>query len=205
VTVDGGTNKWLHWLKQHNLEHKLKHPNLITGDFDSVYAKSLDFFSESNVIKTPNQEYTDFTKCLQIVLENHAKELKLTYIIALCETSGRFDQIIANINTLFIHEQKFDIPVYILSANNLTWLLSFGQHVIHIPQSVKKLWCSLIPIGSPCNISTTGLKWNLKNQKMQFGDIVSTSNAYDELSNVVDITIDSNILWSMGISKIDDE
>lgn len=53
--------------------------------------------------------------------------------------------------------------IFLLGSNSLTWLLPKGQHVIYIPDVLRKNheWCALLPIGSPCNVTTTGLKWNL--------------------------------------------
>lgn len=96
--MDGGTNQWLAWLRKHSLEEKLKQPNLITGDLDSCSKESISFFNKSRVIKTLDQDETDFTKSLR-VLEPFIEELKLQSVIALCETSGRMDQILANINS----------------------------------------------------------------------------------------------------------
>ena len=122
------------------------------------------------------------------------------------ESSGRFDQILANINTLFKCHQKslHNLPVFLLSANSMTWLLTPANHTIHIPESTQNLWCALIPIGSPCIATTKGLKWNLTNSKLEFGGIVSTSNTYDGTSKQVEIINDNFLLWSMGISKLDD-
>jgi thiamine pyrophosphokinase len=157
-------------------------------------------------VQTVDQDETDFTKSLR-VLESFVSELELDSVIALCETSGRLDQILANINTLFKNALKpaeISRPVFILSANSLSWLLTAGDHEINIPDCVKKLWCALIPL-EPTTVSTSGLKWNLTNHTMKFGGIVSTSNKYDGVSDVVKISTDKALLWSMGISKIDDD
>lgn len=68
----------------------------------------------------------------------------------------------------------------------------------------KKLWCALIPFESTI-VSTAGLKWNLNNNTMKFGGIVSTSNKYDSSADFVEVTTDHPLLWSMGISKVDDD
>ena len=69
VTVDGGANRWIEWLKQNDLLGKLDPPNCITGDFDSARKESLDYFQElgTEVISTPDQNDTDFTKSLMVL------------------------------------------------------------------------------------------------------------------------------------------
>lgn len=90
-------------------------------------------------------------------------------MIVVGQTSGRMDQIMGNIQTLFLCKEKHLLPlhvnVYIMSDDTLTWLLPSGRHCINIPQEIrnhKKPWCSLVPIGQKCDhVTTTGLKWNL--------------------------------------------
>lgn len=155
------------------------------------------------MVQTIDQDETDFTKCLR-VLEPFIKELNLEFTVSICENSGRFDHILANINTLYKNLQKspeLSKPVYILSLGSLSWLLPKGQHTIHIPENLRKYWCSLVPIGSSVTATTTGLKWNLNNDLMAFGGIVSTSNKYDGKSDKVTVINDSPLLWSMGIDN----
>lgn len=157
------------------------------------------------MIKTSDQNETDFTKSLH-VLEPFIKEMKLGKVIAVCETSGRMDHILANINTLFKIQRKplgLAVPVLILSASSLSWLLCQGHHRISIPDNVKKMWCALVPF-EPTTVTTTGLKWNLTNSEMKFGGMVSTSNTYDPKASTVTVTANKPLLWSMGYSKADD-
>lgn len=187
----------------------MKPPCLITGDLDSCLPETLKYFKKTQVISTPDQDATDFTKALK-VLDSFVHKLDLSHIIVICENSGRFDQIIANINTLFEHNQKPKEtvrPVYILTSNSVTWLLPpiciNSMHEIHIPIDVKKQWCSLIPIANSAVVTTSGLKWNLNNDKMEFGGIVSTSNTYDDKLDIVKIATDSPLVWSMGVENED--
>lgn len=75
------------------------------------------------------------------------------------------DQILANINTLFKAQHIMDsISVYLLSSNSISWLLSGNKrHIINIPKKILNLnkWCSLVPIGNSCRITTKGLKWDM--------------------------------------------
>lgn len=206
VTVDGGTNRWLDWLKLKNLHEKLPHPNLITGDLDSCRKESIKFFSDSKVIQTIDQNATDFTKSLR-VLKPFMQELQLDCVVAICETSGRFDQIVANINTLYLnHQDPQSSAVYILSSNSLSWLLLPGDNEIHIPEHLRKFWCSLVPFQHQTTASSSGLRWNLNETTLEFGGIVSTSNKYEANSTKsVQVSTNKALLWSMGISDFDDD
>jgi thiamine pyrophosphokinase len=84
------------------------------------------------------------------------------------ETSGRLDQILGNINTLYRVKELYApdadrITIYMISSSSISWLLESGKHKIYISDEVvkKKLWCALIPIGGKSLVTTAGLKWNL--------------------------------------------
>jgi thiamine pyrophosphokinase len=83
-------------------------------------------------------------------------------VVALVETSGRIDQILANINTLFKAQGFLTCALYQLASNSISWLLLPGHHELHIPSNLEGKICSLVPIGSPSKcVSSSGLKWNL--------------------------------------------
>ncbi|KAF5272490.1 hypothetical protein FQA39_LY18793 [Lamprigera yunnana] len=107
VTVDGGTNQWLSWIKWNYCEEEVTNtPDLITGDMDSVSKESLDYFTRRNkslkIIETPDQNETDFTKALREVHSySTCNQVQIDNIVVVVDSSGRFDQILANIQTLF--------------------------------------------------------------------------------------------------------
>ncbi|KAK4881224.1 hypothetical protein RN001_004543 [Aquatica leii] len=205
VTVDGGTNQWLSWLKLNNYEqNENTAPDIVTGDMDSVSKEVLDTFCKKNknlkIIKTPDQNETDFTKALrQVQMHTITNNVKIDSIFVLIDSSGRFDQILANVQTLFKAQTIVpNIDVILIGSNSLTWLLKEKTlHSIKVPSELiqKQSWCALIPIGCPCTVTTTGLKWNLKNALLEFGKIVSTSNTYSG-EPLVTVESDNAIVWS---------
>ncbi|KAG5348443.1 TPK1 pyrophosphokinase, partial [Acromyrmex charruanus] len=209
ITVDGGTQRWLKYLEKQginalNIEHKHYAPDLITGDMDSCPPYIVEKFESigSTVIKTPDQDNTDYTKAL-LEVAHYAKthNINLGEIYVLAETSGRFDHIIGNVNTLYRSDKLVgNTRVIQLASNSMTWILKPGMHSIHIPEILvqQKSWCGLLPFGCIVNcISTTGLKWNLNKTTMQFGGLISTSNTY--VNSKVTVDTDTPVIWTMGI------
>ncbi|XP_014347360.1 thiamin pyrophosphokinase 1 isoform X5 [Latimeria chalumnae] len=149
--ADGGAN-WLYQLTEGMQESFL--PDYVSGDFDSIKPEVEKFYKTKGCefIETADQDLTDFTKCLQILLEK-------------------------------IKEKELQ-----------------GQHQLRVDTELEGKWCGLIPVGSPCNVTTTGLRWNLTNQVLKFGTLVSTSNTYDGSGTVV-VETDQLLLWTMGIKN----
>ncbi|GFG30082.1 hypothetical protein Cfor_09506 [Coptotermes formosanus] len=201
VTVDGGANRWFHFLQGTDSIT----PELITGDMDSIKQTVLTYFKSkgAEVIPTPDQNETDFTKALRCIHRYiTSKNLQLDGVIAVCETSGRLDQILANLNTLYKAKDILgNIPVYQLAKNSLTWLLPPGSHQINVGDVIVQAggWCSLVPLGAGVeHVTTTGLKWNLNNQVLEFGRMISTSNTYSG-NPVVTVETSGTLVWSMEL------
>ncbi|XP_050509968.1 thiamin pyrophosphokinase 1 [Diabrotica virgifera virgifera] len=209
VTVDGGTERWLTWLTMNESEFgDIPHPDLITGDMDSIKQDILDHYkgiSATTIVRTPDQNETDFFKSL-IELQNHcsSNDIKLDTIYVLSDTSGRLDQVMANINTLYkVRNIMSDIDIFLIAASSVSWLLDTGSHEITLPQELikSKSWCALLPVGAPSIVTTSGLKWNLDEDTLEFGGIVSSSNTYDGTCPI-NIKTSSPLIWSMSIDSL---
>ncbi|XP_052805277.1 thiamin pyrophosphokinase 1-like [Mya arenaria] len=195
ASVDGATNH----LYRRGPEQYL--PHVISGDFDSVKPDTLQWYKDKGieVVHTPDQDFTDFTKGLQIVI-NKFKDKKLDAVIAYGAFGGRLDHMFANIDTLFTANRLAPgLPVYLCDDQNIACLLQQGSHRLHVGTGLEGDSCGLIPVGGQCDhVSTTGLKWNLDNQRLKFGELVSTSNTWAG-DNVVTVTTDQPLLWTMNI------
>ncbi|XP_030374939.1 thiamin pyrophosphokinase 1 isoform X2 [Scaptodrosophila lebanonensis] len=203
--VDGGSNHWRDFVLAEGINSSSKSTSatslepldVITGDFDSITEETVEFFKTTPKIHTPDQDATDFTKALN-VLQPVMTQRKVQDVVVFHDCSGRLDQVMANLNTLY-KVQKENCNVYLLSGNSVTWLLRPGKHTIQVPLDLvtSQRWCSLMPVGASAhNVTTTGLKWNLYHAHMEFGGMVSTSNTYS--TEFVQIETDSNLIWSMG-------
>ncbi|KAF3836021.1 hypothetical protein F7725_028579, partial [Dissostichus mawsoni] len=195
-------------------------PRLYQWDFDSITAEVKAFYADKRckLIETADQDLTDFTKCLAIMVEEiQSRQLQVDAIVTLGGLAGRFDQIMACVETLHHALSMTPLPLLIIQGTSLAYLLrpvSTHTHTLlslsmhrenRQPQTGGEHrpggdWCSLIPVGGPCQTTTTGLKWNLNDKVLQFGKLVSTSNTYKPVApgnprKPVTVTTDQPLLW----------
>jgi len=93
-----------------------------------------------------------------------------------------------------------ETPVYLLCATSLICVLPEGENVLELDGVSRDRCtgvCGLLPIGAPSTLSTSGLKWNLEEQELKFGALVSSSNQID--ASVVRVLTSEQIIWTMDI------
>lgn len=197
--ADGGSNV----LKVYSDEvHETFLPDYISGDFDSIDKNTYDYYksiSTVEFVKTDDQNATDFTKCIRVMM---GKSSTLTNLLVFCSLGGRFDHTVGIIHTLYLLNDTYpNLQIYLITDHDITFLLH-GNHLnrIHIQSKYNGNICSLVPMGQPAHVETKGLKWNLnKTQELSFTKLVSSSNTYETpTTSYVDVHCDNDIIWTMS-------
>ncbi|XP_065888881.1 thiamin pyrophosphokinase 1-like [Dysidea avara] len=196
VCADGGSNRLYDSMKEDRNKYV---PHVICGDLDSIRKEVVQFYKEkgSDVVQVDDQDTTDLTKCFNHITHlNNTGIVKVDNIVVMNAASwGRFDQIIGNINSLFL----IAAPPILLSDDSLVTLLPPGQHHIPVNTGLEEGHCGLIPIaGAVQSVTTSGLKWNLNKDAMSFGTLISTSNLILPGAKEVTVETTGTLLWTMS-------
>jgi thiamine pyrophosphokinase len=152
-------------------------PDLVTGDFDSI--KTIP--TKVEVINTPNQDFTDFEKALQILKHRGY------YHIDVYGGSGKeHDHFLGNISTALQWKIGLD----------LTFYDDFGKYFFiedyFKGNDLKERNISLIPFPIAKGIITKGLLYPLNNETLVFGERIGTRNKACE--NEVQISVEEGNL-----------
>lgn len=147
-------------------------PDLVTGDFDSIHKIPTTI----EVISTPNQEYTDFEKALQIL-----KHRGFYHIDVYGGSGKEHDHFLGNISTAL--QWKIGL--------NITFYDDFGKYFFiedYVKvNNIKDRNISLIPLPIANGIITKGLLYPLNNETLTFGERIGTRNKACE--NEVQISV----------------
>lgn len=150
--IDGGYN----FFKQQKIQ-----PDLITGDFDSITQIPEDV----EVISTPDQNFTDFHKSLEIL---HARNMRTIDVFG--GSGNEVDHFLGNLSTALKWKEKL----------KLTFFDDYG-HFFFIDKSfvgsdLMHRTISLVPFPTAHGISTQGLQYPLKKEALTFGKRIGTRN-----------------------------
>ncbi|KER32706.1 hypothetical protein T265_01198 [Opisthorchis viverrini] len=147
-------------------------PDFVTGDFDSISGDALSYYRSQD---------------------------KPAAIAVVHMSGGRLDHEFGLIQTLYEAHRMNSIPVHLVSECCVSILLPAGMHQIHTNTGLEADHCGLVPVGAPSLVTTTGLKWNLRNQLLSFGHLVSTSNQL--AAPLIEVTCDSPLLMILEYKR----
>lgn len=156
-------------------------PNFVSGDFDSV--KSLDTISTATaIIETPNQDFTDFDKALQIIYNKG-----FTQVDVYGASGGEQDHFLGNLHNAIVWKSKLKITFhdnygyYFLAKKETKIDNCYGKTI------------SLVPFFKVKNVTTKGLQYPLKNETLQFSKRIGTRNK--AIEDTIEITFSSGELF----------
>lgn len=153
-------------------------PNFICGDFDSLE----NIPTTIEVIHTPNQDFTDFDKILQIIFDKGYSKIDVF------GASGQEqDHFLGNLSTAIQWKNKLKL---IFIDNYSHYFLADKTTEI---SDCKNKMISLIPFPKATNIITKGLQYPLNNEDLVFGERIGTRNK--SIDNQVTITFKSGELF----------
>ncbi|KAL7271324.1 thiamine pyrophosphokinase [Rhizina undulata] len=222
ICADGGANRLFDAL---NPEERTEYiPNCIKGDLDSIRTDVRSFYAANGVeiIKNPDQNSTDFGKCLVYIAENDlqpifketssrnwawnsSEKISVEYpkliVVAWGGFGGRVDQSFHSVHVLFVAAGEVGRlrQIYVVSDESITFLLQDGVNIIHTPQTAVGPTCGIIPVAGPAIISTKGFEWNLMDAETRFGGLVSTSNHLKK--DIVEVKASDPIIFTAEIRK----
>jgi len=136
-------------------------PNFVSGDFDDAHSISNDI----EVIQTPDQNFTDFDKILQILFEKSYKNIDVY------GASGKEqDHFLGNLHTAICWKNELEITFF---DNYGTYFLAKKNK--KISNCLHKI-ISLLPLPNATKINTTGLQYPLNKEDLTFGKRIGTRN-----------------------------
>ncbi|BDQ02105.1 thiamine diphosphokinase [Ignavibacterium sp.] len=158
-------------------------PDYIIGDLDSVSPETIKYFSDkSTIIKITRQNDTDVEKCLKFAIKKGFTEALLLGV-----TGDRLDHTICNLGIVLKFFNKIECNVV---AEN-SFLTPTNESITLKSKPGETI--SLYAFDSKTKISSDGLKYQLKNSRLPFGERESTSNVATQ--NEVKLNIRGGIVF----------
>ncbi|HET6527220.1 MAG TPA: thiamine diphosphokinase [Balneolaceae bacterium] len=163
-------------------------PDVVIGDLDSFESRSDDTFE---VVFDPDQYSNDLEKALQLALKKQG-----THVQVLGATGKRLDHTLKNLSVLKQFDNQFEEIVFKDNFGD-TFLIP-RRFAIDLPPGTP---VSLFPLSGRVNgITTSGLKYPLKNEPLENGVHDGSSN--EVIESPVEITHQTDDLLIFIAKKI---
>ena len=189
ICSDGAANRLLAVLPDFT-------PDLVVGDMDSITPAARDHYSArgcSILDLHEDQDSTDLDKALATAAGRGCTHAAV--IGNFCGGHGRLDHTFGIVQSLFLAlapAGRFE-EIVVASDCAAMQLLLPGVHRV---QAVPGCACGLVPVhGAAEAVTTSGLKWDLHDDRMAFGHLVSTSNHTQR--EEIDVTTSAPLLWTL--------
>lgn len=162
----------------HLLGRKIR-PDVVIGDFDSI--SEFDVSSQVKVIKKINQDFTDFYKCLEVIVEEGFEEVDVYG-----STGLEHDHFLGNLTTAFQFKDKIKITFYDDFSK-----FYFTDKKVYLTD-IKDRIISLYPFPKATNVQSKGLFYPLNGMSLDITNTIGTRN--HSIANDVEITYEDGEL-----------
>lgn len=136
-------------------------PDIITGDFDSL----LEVPHSIECINTPDQDFTDFEKALQVLFER-----EIVHVSIYGGSGNESDHFLGNLSVALAWKEKMNIKFFDEFGS-----FYFIPNRFEISNVASKI-VSLIPFPEALDITTSGLEFPLQQETLLFGNRIGTRN-----------------------------
>jgi len=141
-------------------------PDYIIGDLDSINKETLKYFgNKTHIVKINRQNDTDVEKCLKFAIKKKISEAILTGV-----TGDRLDHTFCNLGIVLKFFGKIDLKII---AEKSVLIACTGEQ--YFPAGPGEIF-SIYGFSTGTKITSSGLKYPLKNISLPFGEKESTSN-----------------------------
>ena len=156
--IDGA----FHYLKEKNFS--LEKLDFISGDFDSHSGIDENIYHEKFIF-TPDQNFTDFQKALDILKNKGIKKVDVYG-----GSGGEQDHFLGNLHVAFLFKDLMEITFYDEFSSYFFIPKDFEIN------NVEGKMVSLLPFPKVENLVTDGLNWELKNEDLEITKRIGTRN-----------------------------
>ena len=156
------TDGAFHYLKEKNFS--LEKLDFISGDFDSHSGIDENIYREKFIF-TPDQNFTDFQKALDILKNKDVKKVDVYG-----GSGGEQDHFLGNLHVAFLFKDLMEITFYDEFSSYFFIPKDFEIN------NVEGKMVSLLPFPKVENLVTDGLNWELKNEDLEITKRIGTRN-----------------------------
>ena len=156
------TDGAFHYLKEKNFT--LDKLDFISGDFDSHSGIDENIYHEKFIF-TPDQNFTDFQKALDILKNKDVKKVDVYG-----GSGGEQDHFLGNLHVAFLFKDLMEITFYDEFSSYFFIPKDFEIN------NVEGKMVSLLPFPKVENLVTDGLNWELKNEDLEITKRIGTRN-----------------------------
>ena len=164
--------------------------------------RTQDNLNSCEVTLKADNELAEIALALQQIIEAIKKgSLNVSDVLIASNKSFTIPRLFEYMQVMYAGQEALnsrDVLISGVFGHSYTCILPRGHAELEVCSGHEGDYCGLMPLGHPVTLTTTGLVWNLNDQKLQFDLLVSSSNQLDG-SDKVTVKSDGTVLWTMGI------